>query len=76
MKKHVNSPLRAINHPEDLKSVYITSGKGTRRSDECNCLVLSQCGYALGVCALTLALLDGLYVGIVCNGHFVHTGRC
>ena len=55
VKKRVNSPLRAIDHPEDRKSVYTTSGKGTRRSEECNCLVLSQCGSALGVCALTHA---------------------
>ena len=56
VKKHVNSPPRAIDHPEDLKSIYTTSGKGARRSREYNCLVLSQCGSAFGVCELTLAI--------------------
>ena len=53
VKKRVNSPPRAIDHPKDLKSVYTTSGKGARRSREYNCLVLSQCGSAFGVCELT-----------------------
>ena len=53
VKKHVNSPLRATDHPEDHKSIYTTSGKGGRRSEECNCLVISKCGFALEVCALT-----------------------
>ena len=55
VKKRVNSPPRAIDHPKDLKSVYTTSGKGARRSREYNCLVLSQRGSAFGVCELTIA---------------------
>ena len=55
MKKRVNSPPRAIDHPEDLKSVYTTSGKGARRSREYTSLALSQCGSAFGVCELTVA---------------------
>ena len=58
VKKRVNSPPRAIDHPKDLKSVYTTSGKGARRSREYNCLVLSWCGSAFGVCELTLALCN------------------
>ena len=55
VKKRVNSPPRAIDHPKDLKSVYTTSRKGARRSREYNCLVLSRCGSAFGVCELTAA---------------------